>query len=52
VLPQFTGISDPYEPPTDADIVVDGTAMAPDVATEWILQELALCGLFEAQVGH
>ena len=25
MMPAFTGVSDPYEPPADADIVVDTT---------------------------
>ncbi|HXH85515.1 MAG TPA: bifunctional sulfate adenylyltransferase/adenylylsulfate kinase, partial [Nitrospira sp.] len=30
VLPQFTGISDPYETPTDADLVIDTSAITPE----------------------
>jgi sulfate adenylyltransferase len=52
VLQQFTGISDPYEPPTDADIVVDGSVTEPDMACERILQELSKRGFFEPGVGH
>ena len=28
-IPEFTGISDPYEVPKDADIVIDTTALSP-----------------------
>jgi sulfate adenylyltransferase len=30
IIPAFTGVSQPYEPPTDADIVLDTTKMAPE----------------------
>ena len=36
---QFTGISDPYEPPTDADIVIDTTDFTPEEAA----REVILC---------
>jgi len=52
VLQQFTGIADPYEPPTDADIVLDGTTTPPDMASEQILQELITRGFFEARAEH
>jgi sulfate adenylyltransferase len=52
VLQQFTGITDPYEPPTDADIVLDGTTTPPDMASEQILQELTKRGFFEARAEH
>jgi sulfate adenylyltransferase len=37
LIPEFTGISSPYEPPADAEVVVDTTASRPDEATEDIL---------------
>jgi sulfate adenylyltransferase len=52
VLQQFTGISDPYESPADADIVLDGSATAPDMASERILQELTRRGFFEPEAGR
>jgi sulfate adenylyltransferase len=39
-LPGFTGVSDPYEPPTDADITIDTSAVSPDAAAERILRFL------------
>ncbi len=27
-LPAFTGITDPYEPPTDADVTIDTAAVS------------------------
>ena len=47
VLPHFTGISDPYESPTDADIVIDGIGANPDVGVEQILQVLVARGYFD-----
>jgi len=37
LVPHFTGISDPYEPPTDADVVIDTQECAPDDAVRQIL---------------
>jgi adenylylsulfate kinase len=39
-IPQFTGVSDPYEPPADADIVVDTTRCTSEEAAESILEHL------------
>lgn len=40
VVKEFTGISDPYEPPEDADVVVDTTAVSPEEAAQEILLHL------------
>src|SRR5205085_12169874 len=37
VLKEFTGISDPYEEPADADLVIDAAAMSPEEAAQEIL---------------
>lgn len=37
LLPNFTGISDPYEPPADAEVVVDTTDLSPEEAAQEIL---------------
>lgn len=39
-LLEFTGISDPYEAPADAEVVVDGAVTAPAEATAAILRHL------------
>jgi len=44
IVKQFTGISDPYEVPTDADVVVDATAMTPEEAAQEILLRLEQMG--------
>jgi len=36
----FTGLSDPYEPPDDADVVVDTTILAPEEAAERVWDHL------------
>jgi sulfate adenylyltransferase len=40
LIKDLTGVSDPYEPPADAEIVVDTTDITPDHATETLLQHL------------
>lgn len=37
LIPEFTGISDPYEPPTDADVTIDTTMTSVIEAVEQIL---------------
>jgi sulfate adenylyltransferase len=44
-LAHFTGISDPYEPPADADIVVNATDMSIGQACTHIEERLRFCGL-------
>jgi sulfate adenylyltransferase len=40
LLPQFTGVSDPYEDPTDADLVLDGQTESPEQAAHRIIEYL------------
>lgn len=51
IIPQFTGISDPYEVPTDADITVDTTAIDPTEAVSRILDFLCKRGFLSGD-GH
>jgi sulfate adenylyltransferase len=44
-IAEFTGISDPYETPTDADLTIDTSRVAVDDAVELILTELRGRGL-------
>jgi sulfate adenylyltransferase len=37
VIPEFTGVSDPYEEPTDADVVIDTTQMSPEEAANTLI---------------
>lgn len=39
-IPQFTGISDPYEEPTDANVVIDASVVSPADAVEQIIATL------------
>lgn len=39
-VPQFTGISDPYEVPSDADLVIDASVVDPAVAVDRIVEAL------------
>src|SRR5207253_987949 len=40
IVKEFTGISDPYEEPEDADIVIDTTELTPDEAAHQIVLHL------------
>jgi sulfate adenylyltransferase len=40
LISEFTGISDPYEPPTDAEVVVDAGALPPEEAAREVLLHL------------
>jgi sulfate adenylyltransferase len=40
IIPQFTGISDPYEAPTDAELVIDTADLTPEEAIQQILLRL------------
>ncbi len=44
VVPHFTGVSDPYEPPTDADVVVDTVSQTAAQAAQRILDHLRTVG--------
>ncbi|MQY03998.1 adenylyl-sulfate kinase [Actinomadura macrotermitis] len=43
-IPEFTGISDPYEAPDDADLVLDTSLMGPDEAVRRVLDLLVTGG--------
>jgi len=44
LISSFTGVSDPYETPDDADVVIDTTQMSAEAAAECIYQSLAARG--------
>jgi len=48
-IQKFTGISDPYEVPSDAELVLDTTDMSPDEAGQRILLYLEKAGYFGAR---
>jgi len=47
-VPSFTGVSDPYEEPTDADLVLDTAALSPAEAVAAVVDLLAARGLVAA----
>ena len=47
LLPAFTGISDPYEPSSDAELTI-GAGDTPEEAAGWILRLLESEGYLEA----
>ncbi len=51
LIPQFTGISDPYEEPCDADIRIDTSRASPEQGTRKILSYLISRGLLGAAEG-
>lgn len=40
LIPEFTGVSDPYEAPADAEVVLDTSQLSPEEAAEEILLHL------------
>jgi sulfate adenylyltransferase len=44
LLPHFTGVSDPYEVPTDADLVIDTQTQSVDEAAQAIIEQLQRLG--------
>jgi len=53
-LPHFTGVTDPYEVPSDADVVIDTTVWSPENAALEIVRHLWKRGFISdrvAQVG-
>ena len=40
IIKEFTGISDPYEEPTDADVVIDTSRLSPEEAAQQIILHL------------
>jgi sulfate adenylyltransferase len=47
ILKEFTGISDPYEEPADAELVIDTTDITPDEAANQIILHLEREGYIE-----
>jgi sulfate adenylyltransferase len=48
-LPEFTGISDPYEVPGDADVTIDTTQLTPEEAAQQIILHLESEGYIGAE---
>ena len=51
IIKEFTGISDPYEAPEDAEVVIDTSDMTPDEAAQIVLLHLEREGYVGAEPG-
>jgi adenylyl-sulfate kinase len=49
-IKEFTGVSDPYEEPTDAEIVLDTEAHSPEESAALVISELERLGLLPVEV--
>jgi sulfate adenylyltransferase len=49
IVKEFTGISDPYETPTDAEVTIDTTEVTPDEAAQQIILHLEREGYIGAE---
>ncbi|MCU0304455.1 MAG: bifunctional sulfate adenylyltransferase/adenylylsulfate kinase [Thermoanaerobaculales bacterium] len=49
IIKEFTGVSDPYEVPEDADVRVDASQMTPDEAVREVLSHLEREGYISAE---
>ena len=51
VISQFTGVSDPYEEPTDAELVIDTSAVSRQEAVAAVLKLLTSGGWLADETG-
>ncbi|MGH7546043.1 MAG: adenylyl-sulfate kinase, partial [Gemmatimonadota bacterium] len=51
LIKEFTGVSDPYEPPRDADVVIDTTEVTPEEAAQQVWLHLEREGYVGAATG-
>ena len=49
IIKEFTGISDPYEAPADAEVTIDTTRLTPDEAAQRIILHLERQGYISAE---
>jgi len=47
IIPEFTGVSDPYEEPLDAELIIDTTNIAPAEAVSRVLRHLQAEGYLD-----
>jgi len=52
IIGQFTGISDPYEAPDDADMAIDTTDLTPEEAANQIILHLEHMGYIGTKSGR
>jgi sulfate adenylyltransferase len=48
-IPHFTGVSDPYEEPSDAELVLDTSAISVEAAADAVLAQLECAGYVEPE---
>ncbi len=48
-IPHFTGVSDPYEEPVDAELVLDTGAMSVEAAADAVIRQLERAGYLDPQ---
>jgi len=51
IIKEFTGISDPYEEPEDAEVVIDTTHITPEEAANRVLLALEQMGYVGGRTG-
>ena len=52
IIKEFTGISDPYEVPDDADVTIDTTNVTPAEAAQRVILYLEKEGYIGAETNH
>ena len=51
-IPEFTGISDPYDEPTDAEVTIDTTGRSVDACVDDVMDALVRLGFVSAEPTH
>jgi adenylylsulfate kinase len=49
-IKEFTGVSDPYEPPLEPEIVVETEGRTPEESADFVIRELERLGFLEPQL--
>jgi len=49
MIADFTGVSDPYEPPVDPDLVLDTTALTPEECAQAVVLHLGSEGYISCE---
>ena len=50
LIPEFTGISDPYEEPVDAELVIETEELSPEEAANQVVLYLQRTGFLGGQI--
>jgi sulfate adenylyltransferase len=46
-IKQFTGVSDPYEEPTSAEITINTAALSPEASIDLLIKQIKLLGYLQ-----